>query len=90
MTLVYTLILQTKKLVLQKINALNNLKEFYIYTKQINLFGKLIQIKPGGTYFRLMPKRYIRKFLDDTHKYNILPIIYLHLYFFFSRVLDRI
>ena len=75
-----------KKISSSKINALNNLKEFYIYTKQINLFGKLIQIKPGGTYFRLMPKRYIRKFLDDSYKYNILPIIYLHPYdFLFSR-----
>ena len=50
------------------------------------MFGKLIRIKPGGTYFRLLPKRYIIKFLEDAYKYKILPIIYLHPYdFLFSK-----
>ena len=72
--------LTDKNFSVSEFEASNKFKEFYIYTKQINLFGKLIRIKPGGTYFRLLPKMYIKKFLEEAYKYKILPIIYLHPY----------
>lgn len=59
-----------------------NKKEFYIHTKKINFYFKNFRIKPGGTYFRVLNKGQILNLLDDAHKRNFLPLIYLHPYDF--------
>jgi len=56
----------------------NKKKEFFIYTQK----KYLLNIKPGGTYFRLFNSKIILKLLDNTFDNGFVPLIYLHPYDF--------
>ena len=53
-------------------------KEFFIYTKK----KYLLNMKPGGTYFRIFSARAILNLLNNTFKDDFIPLIYLHPYDF--------
>lgn len=53
-------------------------KEYFIYTKR----KYLLNIKPGGTYFRLFNSKVLLNLLDNTFKDGFVPLIYLHPYDF--------
>tara|TARA_B100001057_G_scaffold352971_1_gene354723 strand:+ start:3063 stop:3920 length:858 start_codon:yes stop_codon:yes gene_type:complete len=56
----------------------DNKKEFFIYTKK----KYLLNIKPGGTYFRIFNSKVILNLLDNTFRDSFVPLIYLHPYDF--------
>ena len=56
----------------------NRKKEYFIYTQK----KYLLNMKPGGTYFRLFNAKSIINLLDNSFKEGFVPLIYLHPYDF--------
>ena len=59
-----------------------NKKEYFCYTYNLFFFKKKLRIKTGGTYFRILTKELIKRFLQNSVNNGITPIIYLHPYDF--------
>lgn len=59
-------------------------KEYFCYTKNYFFLKKKIRIKTGGTYFRILTKKMIKKFLENAANNEITPIVYLHPYDFMN------
>jgi hypothetical protein len=60
----------------------HSLFEFYVYEKKF--FLDIFKMKSGGSFFRLFTKKMIKDALEETHRKNHIPLIYLHPYDFLT------